>query len=468
MSNFKKYHRWTEDECLNIAKQYSSKKEFKKEHPEAYDKARRMKWLYTYDWLENNQPIHHWTKEECKAEAMKYKTKMEFKRNCQSAYSAAVSHKWLKEFDFFISTRKPDGYWTYERCKEVALLCSTKAEFMNNYKSACHKSREKGWYNDICSHMPEYVTITPEDEYRQKYTIYVYEDLINHSAYVGLTNNIKKRHRQHKCQNKYGQFDSVGLYFNNINVEIPEPKIIYKNLEATDASIKEKEVYYQYKDNGWNMINGESSLGSLGAYRNIKWTYQRCKTEALKYEYLKDFRENSGVAHDAALVNGWLKDYTWLKRLEHPKGFWTKEECHKAAKQCESTQEFFYKFSRAYQLSKENGWFDEYTWLKVNPPKPRGYWNKQNCYNEALKYEYMKIFKKISNGAYTAALKNGWLNDYTWLKIEDEKDKRGYYSNKEKCLEEAKKYKSKREFKKNNIRAYNCALKHKWLNEWFK
>ena len=43
------------------------------------------------------------------------------------------------------------------------------------------------------------------------------------------------------------------------------------------------------------------------------------------------------------------------------------------------------------------------------------YWNYENTYNEAKKYNYLCDFQNNSVGAYTAALKKGWLNDYYWL-----------------------------------------------------
>lgn len=42
---------------------------------------------------------------------------------------------------------------------------------------------------------------------------------------------------------------------------------------------------------------------------------------------------------------------------------------------------------------------------------PCDYWNKERCRLEALKYSNRSEFSKQSNGAYTAALKNGWLDE---------------------------------------------------------
>lgn len=46
--------------------------------------------------------------------------------------------------------------------------------------------------------------------------------------------------------------------------------------------------------------------------------------------------------------------------------------------------------------------------------KPRnGYWNvKENCFKESLKYLGRYDFKKNSSGAYLAAKRNGWLDEF--------------------------------------------------------
>ena len=46
-----------------------------------------------------------------------------------------------------------------------------------------------------------------------------------------------------------------------------------------------------------------------------KWNKETCEQEARKYEYIFDFRMRSAGACNAAQRNGWLKDYTWLKKL---------------------------------------------------------------------------------------------------------------------------------------------------------
>ena len=47
--------------------------------------------------------------------------------------------------------------------------------------------------------------------------------------------------------------------------------------------------------------------------------------------------------------------------------------------------------------------------------KPPGYWTKEKCEQESKKYKTRSEFSKYSNGAYTRACKNKWIDEYTWL-----------------------------------------------------
>jgi hypothetical protein len=43
--------------------------------------------------------------------------------------------------------------------------------------------------------------------------------------------------------------------------------------------------------------------------------------------------------------------------------------------------------------------------------KPAGYWTKERCHEEALKYQFKVDFKKGCAPAYQAAQKHGWIDD---------------------------------------------------------
>ena len=99
--------------------------------------------------------------------------------------------------------------------------------------------------------------------------------------------------------------------------------------------------------------------------------------------------------------------------------------------------------------------------------KPWGYWDYENCFNEAKKYKKRSEFNRLSNGAYEKARQNGWLKDYSWLlSYHDALSEARTYWTADRCFEAAKKYKSKSEFRSKCVGAYTAALKNGWLNSY--
>ena len=101
------------------------------------------------------------------------------------------------------------------------------------------------------------------------YLIYAYEELKTHSVYVGLTNNINRRDKEHR--NKIFN-DSLFRFCKQNDVDIPVVKILKSNLTSTTARKYEYEFWHKYKEDGWNMINCESALGYLGGNCDNRWT----------------------------------------------------------------------------------------------------------------------------------------------------------------------------------------------------
>lgn len=95
--------------------------------------------------------------------------------------------------------------------------------------------------------------------------------------------------------------------------------------------------------------------------------------------------------------------------------------------------------------------------------KHKNYWNRENCATEALKYKSKVEFIRNSMSAYNSAIKNGWLEEICVHMIRPEQHNK--YWTKEKCLGIALKYKSRIEFQKSNNCAYAIASKYGWLRD---
>jgi hypothetical protein len=48
---------------------------------------------------------------------------------------------------------KPSHYWSFEKCKEVALTCNSRNEFKHKYRTAYQKCLDKKWIELVSMHM---------------------------------------------------------------------------------------------------------------------------------------------------------------------------------------------------------------------------------------------------------------------------------------------------------------------------
>jgi len=296
---------------------------------------------------------------------------------------------------------------------------------------------------------------------RKRY-IYAFEFIDNH-AYVGLTYNINKRKNQHLniIYNNSLKKSAVFDYICESNL-IPEFKILTKEpINELDAVIMENYYISEYRKNNWILLN-KMKGGGLGG-NNIIWTYEKCKKEALKYNTRSEFNFNNASAYCSALKNNWLNDISshMLLTIRKPKGYWTKELVHKEALKYQRRREFKLGSGDAYSFAWKNGFLNDVCEHMILI-KPKGYWTKDMCTKEALKYNIRLDFSLNSSSAYSIANKNNWLDEICQHMSLLSKPK--YYWTKENCQEESLKYSNRTDFKNKSCSAYNAAHKNMWLD----
>jgi predicted GIY-YIG superfamily endonuclease len=95
--------------------------------------------------------------------------------------------------------------------------------------------------------------------------------------------------------------------------------------------------------------------------------------------------------------------------------------------------------------------------------KKEEYVTKEKCQKEALKYNTRGEFHDYSPSYYSKSLRSKWMDDICshMIKIKNEKE----YWTKEKCQEEALKYKTRGEYTKNRSPSYSKAWKQGWLDD---
>ena len=552
--------KWDYKTCLEESKKYKTRTEFHDGSNSAYSVACRNKWLDEYTWLEDgNQKRIIWTYASCYKEAQKYKRisdfaklspgaynaailngwrkdytwlplqkvysyeevfeiakqyeyKVDFMRNNRGAYDAALRNNWLNDFDWFLDGIKRTGEnhrkWNYETCFKEASKYKTRGEFGTKSGRAYWIAIQNGW-------MDEYTWLKDErfDLINDRIDcVYAYEFSDYHAVYVGRTLISRKKDRDR--EHLYVRNDAVAKYALKHGIEVPLPKYLEDCLTIKEGAEKEKMWIKKYKENGWHVLNRMKG-GSIGSLGKGRWNYKTCMAEAKKYKTLKEFLDNSNGAYQKALKNKWIFEYVWLEdNIRHRREYYTYEKCKELALKYTSTSEFGKEQYGAYNVAKDNNWLNDFTWLerqfkwtdktlleeakkyktrsefaKEKPgayeyavkhslldkciwfnesKKPNGYWTYERCCEESKKYKYRGDYRTGSNGSYKVAIRNGWIDDFTWLKKQKPNIRRVWTE--EKCRKEALKYKSTMEFKKGNKSAYKAATRYKWLKDyiWFR
>ena len=144
---------------------------------------------------------------------------------------------------------------------------------------------------------------------------------------------------------------------------------------------------------------------------NIKWTYETCYQEALKYTAFKDFQKLSGGAYFAALRNKWLKNFTWLEKRRGP---WTFEEIKKIINDnyILYSVDLEQKYPNVYAAACRNKWIKM---LGLKHKYKTSKYTFEDAMKIALKYKYIKDFRAKNKSLYGVSVKNGWMDNFVWF-----------------------------------------------------
>lgn len=355
---------WTNEDCIEIAKQYINVTNFQRAWPGCYKYAVKHGLLEQFVWFERKRvKRNYWTYENCYKEAQKYKTMTEFRKQGGTAYNKACINGWLQDYVWLKYTKKKNGYWSsYENCLNAAKKCHSRHEFSDLTTNGYLNSIKNGWIEDFVWLNEK--QIKDYDELKNfVYITYAYIDEPNKTIYIGLTNNIKQRHQRHNRFDKRRQkYSSVKEYFLSIGDELPQPTILEENLNVVEAQKEENFWVEYYKSNDWKVLNkaktgiGSSSVG--GGF--IKWTYDRCYEVAQECKCISELKDKYYGAYRNASNFGWLNDYFWFIKFSKPRNYWNYEHCKEESKKYKSRSEFAEKCIGAYRASRLNKWLDDF------------------------------------------------------------------------------------------------------------
>lgn len=241
--------------------------------------------------------------------------------------------------------------------------------------------------------------------------------------------------------------------------------------------------------------------------KNNYWDKNKCITEASKFTNRTDFAKKSCAAYKAAQRNNWLdeicyhmitrgdkyKRYTYVyefldkhvyvgltcdidrRKLEHSIN--CKSPVYKHSNLTKSTPRLIINSLKdlSEAQTEEKFLISEYKqngWVLLNKSKGGGIgniktkWNQDKCQVEAIKYKTRLEFQKNASTAYKFCLKNNILNHVCSHMIKKNHNKIvNFKCTKDKCLQEALKYKTKKEFYTNSQNAYRFSIRNNFLSE---
>ena len=76
-----------------------------------------------------------------------------------------------------------------------------------------------------------------------------------------------------------------------------------------------------------------------------------------------------------------------MSKKRKPNGYWIKERCREEALKYKTKVEFRNNSGGAHTIARSNGWLDEICTHMVRPKAYNFKWTKEKCHEEALKYE---------------------------------------------------------------------------------
>lgn len=224
---------WTKERCMEEASKYTTKPEWVKNSSPSLQAARRNGWYKecSAHMIELQKPSKYWTKERCIEDAKNYSTRSEWARNNESSYGSARKNGWVDECaTHMVELIKPMGYWTKERCIEIASKYDTIKEWRKNHQSCYQSAVESKILNECTSHMTRhFFKWTPElcledalkyqsrFEWQKKSQAYAasrrfgcYEECISHmveilkpSGYWNIKENCLEEARKHKTKTQW-------------------------------------------------------------------------------------------------------------------------------------------------------------------------------------------------------------------------------------------------------------------------
>ena len=150
---------------------------------------------------------------------------------------------------------------------------------------------------------------------------------------------------------------------------------------------------------------------------NMKWTEKEVRKEAQRFSKLSEFRAKSNGAFKAAKRLGIYEEIISHMERKNRKNrdFWNFENIQKEAKNYKTKKEFYTNAKSAYQAARCLGILSEVCSHMKDSSLVRSQaqikWTNKKIFKKAKKYKTKKEFRKGESPAYQAAIRNSCLEE---------------------------------------------------------
>lgn len=316
---------WSEAKCREIAKECKSIEEFRLAYDgRAHSHAKKLgitkiiaREMYDdgYWPIPDKKPNGYWTLEKCKEICKNYDSQTDLMRDHRDVYAAVKEHGWQKDcFSPMKGRKRPNGYWTLEKCKEEASKYDSPVEMRRESYNAFTAMRSHGWYDECCAEMKS--RRVPNNFWNEERIMEVI-----------LTTNSRTEF-QSNYPGAYGAAIAQGVY------------------ERLTEMMVEQEL--------WKAKNTKRSKKTKP---DTKWSDEMAINRASNYKSLYEFRTKDSTAYHALVVRGLLEiACSHMERKHMPEGYWTKERVMEKVSVSDSLKDFKNRFRAAYMAAQIRGW----------------------------------------------------------------------------------------------------------------
>jgi hypothetical protein len=426
--------KWTKEAVIADAAKYKSKSEWRKAS-KAYAMASRNGWL--------NEACSHmgilwkakWDKANVLADAIKYKSRSLWERSSSGAYASAVRNGWYEEATAHMERLIES--WTKDKILTDAKQYKTRGEYFAN-SSGYSIAINNGWLEEACSHMIK---------------TYSYGELVIY-IYL-LQHDIKFTHQKKFDDLRHINKLPFDFYLPNFNLVIEyngiqhkrgwegnpanaeeikfrdQLKIDYANANSINYLMidEEKELSIISKIDGllkslakklridFIPVKRELSPKELNIIANLgRLTKEYVLQSASRYKTISEWKRGDESAYSKSLTAGWKDEATvHMTRKNNISGFWTKEKVLESAKSFNTQVDWKNTYGGAWSKAIKMGWIKEATLHMTYKKlvKPNGYWTKEKVMESANKFKTKSAWRRSEPSAIAIATKNGWLAEAT-------------------------------------------------------